>query len=62
MIEKEVKPLSKKIQNVAAKFDDKPLSSKMEEARQKELKVIVSDFSSWFSLSQVTNKSTKCSS
>ncbi|XP_054273493.1 nucleolar complex protein 4 homolog [Macrosteles quadrilineatus] len=48
MIEKEIKFLEKKIPQVAAKFQDKPLSSKMEEARQKEISLLWADFNKYF--------------
>uniref|UniRef100_A0A1B6LY41 CCAAT-binding factor domain-containing protein n=1 Tax=Graphocephala atropunctata TaxID=36148 RepID=A0A1B6LY41_9HEMI len=48
MIKKDVKNISKKIPQVAEKLEDKPLSNKMEEARQKELKALFSEINHLF--------------
>lgn len=51
MISKDIKVLKKKIPKVAEKFEDKPMSSKMEEARKTEIKIMCDDLKKYFVLS-----------
>ncbi|KAG8248531.1 Nucleolar complex protein 4 [Homalodisca vitripennis] len=48
MIKRDIKNISRKIPVIAEKFEDKPLSNKMEEARQKEFKILFSEISKLF--------------